>query len=55
MSLDGTWLRIDHDANQAVYGRDTTPRMVFEGRTDPAPDAVVAFRDRLEENTVPQD
>ena len=55
VSLDGTWLRIDHKANQAVYGRDTTPRMVFEGRTDPAPDAVVAFRDRLEENTVPQD
>ena len=55
VSLDGTWLRIDHKANQAVYGRDTTPRMIFEGRTDPAPDAVVAFRDRLEENTVPQD
>ena len=55
VSLDGTWLRIDHKANQAVYGRDTTPRMIFEGRTNPAPDAVVAFRDRLEENTVPQD
>ena len=55
VSLDGTWLRIAHDANQAVYGRDTTPRMIFEGRTNPAPDAVVAFRDRLEENTVPQD
>ena len=55
VSLDGTWLRIDHKANEAVYGRDTTPRMIFEGRANPAPDAVVAFRDRLEENTVPQD
>ena len=55
VSLDGTWLRIDHKANQAVYGRNTTPRMIFEGRADAAPDTVVAFRDRLEENTVPQD
>ena len=55
VSLDGTWLRIDHRANASVYGRDTTPRMIFEGRANPAPDAVVAFRDRLEENTVPQD
>ena len=55
VSLDGTWLRIDHKANQAVYGRNTTPRMIFEGRADAAPDSVVAVRDRLEENTVPQD
>jgi lipid-binding SYLF domain-containing protein len=55
VSLDGTWLRIDHKANASVYGPHTTPRMIFEGRTAPAPDAVVAFRDRLEENTVPQD
>jgi lipid-binding SYLF domain-containing protein len=55
VSLDGTWLRIDHKANEAVYGPNTTPRAIFEGRSNPAPDAVVAFRDRLEENTVPQD
>ena len=55
VSLDGTWLRIDHRANESVYGRNTTPRAIFEGRTDPAPDALVEFRDRLEENTVPQD
>ena len=55
VSLDGTWLRIDHKANQAVYGPNTTPRAIFEGRANPAPDAVVDFRDRLEENTVPQD
>jgi lipid-binding SYLF domain-containing protein len=55
VSLDGTWLRIDHRANESVYGKNTTPRAIFEGRSNPAPDAVVAFRDRLEENTVPQD
>lgn len=55
VSLDGTWLRIDHKANEAVYGPNTTPRAIFEGRANPAPDAVVNFRDRLEENTVPQD
>ncbi len=55
VSLDGTWLRIDHKANAAVYGRNTTPRAIFEGRANPPPTAVVDFRDRLEENTVPQD
>ena len=55
VALDGTVLRIDHKANQAVYGRNTTPRAIFEGRTAGAPGAVVDFRDRLEENTVPQD
>ena len=39
-------------ANEAVYGSDTTPRMIFEGRATQAPsDAVVDFRDRLEEAT----
>jgi lipid-binding SYLF domain-containing protein len=55
VALDGTWLRIDHRANESVYGRNTTPRAIFEGRANPPPDAVVEFRDRLEENTVPQD
>lgn len=54
VALDGTVLRIDHKANQAVYGHNTTPRAIFEGRTGPAPGAVVDFRDRLEENTVKQ-
>ncbi len=54
VALDGTVLRIDHKANQAVYGRGTTPRAIFEGRTDAPPNALVDFRDRLEENTVPQ-
>ncbi len=55
VALDGTVLRIDHRANAAVYGRNTTPRAIFEGRSNPPPTALVDFRDRLEENTVPQD
>jgi lipid-binding SYLF domain-containing protein len=51
VALDGAVLSIDHDANASVYGADTTARMVFEGRVGGAPDAVVEFRDRLEEYT----
>ncbi|WP_345294545.1 lipid-binding SYLF domain-containing protein [Luteimonas vadosa] len=51
VALDGAVLSIDDAANEAVYGRDTTPRMIFEGRTSPPSDAVVDFRDRLEEAT----
>ena len=50
VALDGAVLAIDDAANEAVYGRDTTPRMIFEGRAAQAPsNAVVDFRDRLEE------
>ena len=52
VALDGAVLQIDHDANQLVYGPNTTARMVLEGRAQQAPsDAVVAFRDQLEEAT----
>ena len=52
IALDGAVLSIDDAANQAVYGQGTTPRMIFEGRTAQQPsDAVVDFRDRLEEAT----
>lgn len=52
VALDGAVLSIDDQANQAVYGAGSTPRMVFEGRTAaPNADAVVAFRDQLEEAT----
>lgn len=52
IALDGAVLSIDDAANEAVYGRDTTPRMIFEGRAHGQPsDAVVDFRDRLEEAT----
>ena len=52
VALDGAVLSIDDAANEAVYGRDTTPRMIFEGRAIGQPStAVVDFRDRLEEAT----
>ncbi|GHA87803.1 hypothetical protein GCM10007067_27300 [Lysobacter bugurensis] len=52
IALDGAVLTIDDAANQAVYGAGTTPRMIFEGRAPgAAPDAVVSFRDELEEAT----
>ncbi|GIX35080.1 MAG: hypothetical protein KatS3mg126_0859 [Lysobacteraceae bacterium] len=49
VALDGAVIAIDHRANQAVYGRNTTPRAVFEGRVDTVPGEIVSFRDRLEE------
>ncbi|HST45863.1 MAG TPA: lipid-binding SYLF domain-containing protein [Luteimonas sp.] len=52
VALDGAVLSIDDAANEAAYGRDTTPRMIFEGRAVGQPsNAVVDFRDRLEEST----
>jgi lipid-binding SYLF domain-containing protein len=50
VALDGAVLSIDDAADEAVYGPDTTPRMIFENRAPQRPsDAVVDFRDRLEE------
>ena len=50
VALDGAVLSIDDAADESVYGRDTTPRMIFESRAPQAPsDAVVGFRDALEE------
>jgi lipid-binding SYLF domain-containing protein len=51
VALDGAVLSIDHDANEAVYGPNTTPRAAFEGRVARSTDAIVDFRDRLEEFT----
>lgn len=50
VALDGAVLQIDDAANEAAYGRDTTPRMIFEGRAGASPSAaLVEFRDALEE------
>ena len=49
VALDGTVLSIDDHANREIYGRGVTPRRIFEGNVDQVPDAVVAFRDYLEE------
>jgi lipid-binding SYLF domain-containing protein len=51
IALDGSVLSIDHNANESVYGRDITPRQIFEGRIGKVPAQVVAFRDELEEQT----
>lgn len=51
VALDGAVLAIDDRANEATYGRDTTPRMIFEGRVPAPSSAVVEFRDTLEEAT----
>ena len=51
VALDGSVLAIDNDANQAVYGEGVTPRRIFAGGVSNVPNAVVDFRDRLEEYT----
>jgi lipid-binding SYLF domain-containing protein len=50
-ALDGSVISIDNDANQAVYGDGITPRRIFAGGVSGVPNAVVDFRDRLEEYT----
>lgn len=48
VALDGAVLSIDDKANEAVYGQDTTPRMIFEDRASQPPSSVIAgFRERL--------
>jgi len=49
VALDGAALQIDDRSNAAIYGRDTTPRAIFEGRVNAPPASIVDFRDRLEE------
>lgn len=51
VALDGSALRIDYDANEAVYGAGITPRRIFEGGVGNVPAPVVRFRDSLEEYT----
>ena len=51
VALDGSVLAIDNTANEAVYGEGATPRRIFSGGMSNVPNAVVDFRDRLEEYT----
>lgn len=51
IALDGTVMAIDHDANERVYGKGTSPRALFEGRVRGAEPFIVNFRDQLEEQT----
>ena len=54
VALDGTRLAIDNHSNEAAYGAGTTPRAIFEGRAGNGSDALVVFRDRIEEATLKQ-
>ena len=49
VALDGAVLGIDNDSNRSVYGANVTPRRILEGGVGGAPNALVDFRDRLEE------
>lgn len=51
VSLDGSVMAIDNDANQSVYGEGVTARRIFDNGVTNVPNAVVDFRDRLEEYT----
>lgn len=54
VALDGSALTIDNDANLAVYGDGVTARRIFDGGVSNVPNAIVDFRDRLEEYTSAQ-
>jgi len=54
VALDGTRLAIDNKSNARVYGAGHTAREIFEGRAGGGSEATTAFRDKLEESTVPQ-
>lgn len=51
VALDGAVLAIDHDANEKVFGDNTTARQIFEGKVRDVPGTIVEFRDLLEEYT----
>jgi lipid-binding SYLF domain-containing protein len=51
VALDGAVLQIDRAANAAIYGTNATPRAIFESRAGAPSNAVVSFRDELEEAT----
>ncbi len=51
VALDGGVLSIDNASNQLIYGEGVTPRRIFDGGVSAVPNALVDFRDRLEEYT----
>lgn len=50
-ALQGSRLRIDHEANRAVYGPAATARSIYAATPATVPAAVAGFRARLEEYT----
>ncbi|MGY0505718.1 lipid-binding SYLF domain-containing protein [Luteimonas sp. e5] len=52
VALDGAVLKVDDEANQAVYGKGATPRMIFENRAPQPPSgAVASLRQALDQAT----
>ena len=51
VALDGSVLSINNASNQLIYGEGVTPRRIFDGGISDVPNALVDFRDRLEEYT----
>ncbi len=51
VSLDGTGITIDRKANETVYGDMASPASIFDGRTQTQNQAVIDFRNQLEEGS----
>jgi lipid-binding SYLF domain-containing protein len=49
VSVDGSAITIDHKANETIYGDMSSPRSIFDGRTQTQNQAVIDFRNQLEE------
>jgi len=49
IALDGAVISIDDGANEATYGSNTTPSMIFGGEVSVPSSRLVDFRDKLEE------
>jgi lipid-binding SYLF domain-containing protein len=51
VSLDGSVISIDRKANEKVYGDMASPASIFDGRTQTQNQAVIDFRNQLEEGS----
>ena len=51
VALDGTVIRIDRKANETVYGDMASPASIFDGRTQTQSQAIIDFRNQLEEGS----
>jgi lipid-binding SYLF domain-containing protein len=51
VSLDGSVISIDRKANETVYGDMASPASIFDGRTQTQNQAVIDFRNQLEEGS----
>ena len=51
IALDGTVIRIDRKANETMYGDMVSPASIFDGRTQTQNQAIIDFRNQLEEGS----